>query len=149
MKKQNKTNKGDTPFNTKQLKFAELLIDPEDRRNRREKIAEVGVAPSTAYRWLKDPEYLEFLDRQIDIVSYGHLATAWTSLITEVKKGDTPAIKLFFELKGKYKQLHEHTGKNGAPIETLNTNIDLDELTTEELEKLEEIITKATQNKEE
>lgn len=95
----------------KQIKFAELLIDPEDRRSRREKIAEVGVAPSTAYRWLKEPEYLDYLNEQIDIVTEGHLSTAWRALITQVQRGDTQAIKLFFELKGKYKQQVEVTEK--------------------------------------
>ena len=100
----------------KQIKFAELLIDPEDRRSRRDKIAEVGVAPSTAYRWLKNKDYLNYINSQIDIVTEGHLSDAWRSLILQVHKGDTQAIKLFFELKGKYNQKLELTGKDGEAI---------------------------------
>lgn len=115
-------NKTDTPLSADQLKFAQLLADPDDRRTRRDKIAEVGVAPSTAYAWLKKPEFLDYLNDQIEKYTDGHLSTAWRSLIIQMKRGDTKAIKLFFELKGKYKQKHEVEGKlehNLNPIEAI------------------------------
>ena len=121
LSEQNKTN---LPFNAKQIKFAKLLIDPEDRRSRRDKIAEVGVAPSTAYRWLKDPDYLDYINEQLGMITDSHISTAWQSLITQVKRGDTQAIKLFFELKDKYRDRKEITGQDGEPIK-VDTGLDI------------------------
>ncbi|WP_018250336.1 phBC6A51 family helix-turn-helix protein [Orenia marismortui] len=130
-------NETDWVPTAKQQKFAELLLDPEDRRTRRAKINEVGVAPSTAYRWLKDRDFLDYLNTQIDIVTDGHLSTAWNSLINQVKRGETQAIKLFFELKGKYKQQHEHKHE-GNLTHTLDLSYLSDEELEEELKKYEE-----------
>ncbi|WP_408954744.1 phBC6A51 family helix-turn-helix protein [Natroniella sp. ANB-PHB2] len=111
MSDKTKHNETDLPLSAKQMKFAQLLANPDDRRSRRAKIREVGVSPSTAYRWLKDDSFLEYLNDQIERYTEGHLATAWNSLIRQMKRGDTKAIKLFFELKGKYKQEIEVTEK--------------------------------------
>ena len=118
-------NETETPLSAKQIKFAELLADPEDRRTRSDKIAEVGVSRSTAYRWLKDNDFLDYLNEQIDKYTDGHLSTAWRSLITQMKRGDTQAIKLFFELKGKYKQ----------QIDVTTNEESINQMTPEEREK--------------
>lgn len=126
-----------------QVRVAELLLNPEDRRSKREKLDEAGVPKSTFYRWMKDKRYLNYLKEQLDTYTDGELPDIWRALILKCKRGDTAAIKLFMELKGEYVpvQKHELTGKDGGPIET---KINLSNLTDKELEQLENLVSKTT-----
>lgn len=101
-----------------QIKLAELLLNPEDRRTKTEKMAEAGVPRTTFYRWLKDKDFLSYLKDQLNTYTDSELPDIWKALVLKCKRGDTQAIKLFMELKGAYVQKHEHTGKNGEPIES-------------------------------
>lgn len=89
-------------YSGKKKRIAEILINPEYKGTVTEACEEVGVARSTFYKWLKDREYLRYLQEQIDSFTDSELADVWKALIIQCKKGNVKAIKLFFELKGKY-----------------------------------------------
>ena len=107
----------------KKAKLAEMLVNPDLAATVTEMCEAVGVARSTFYKWLNDPEYLSYIQGLVDRFTDSELTTVWKSLINECRKGNVQAIKLYFELKGKY---------------TANVKIEspFAALTTEELRKL-------------
>lgn len=120
--------------------MAELLLNPDDRRTKGQKMQEVGVPERTFYRWMKDPRYIEYINKQLDRYTDGELVEVWKSLLNQAKRGNIQAIKLFFELKKLYVERHEHTGKDGKPIEFTN-------LSDEELDaKIERLMKQVEEN---
>lgn len=85
--------------------MAELLLNPEDRRTKAEKIKEVGVPHRTFYRWMKDKRYVDYINSKLDQYTNSELSEVWRALINQCKRGDVKAIKLFFEMK----ELHPST----------------------------------------
>lgn len=119
----------------KQINALPLFVDPSITSIT--KIAEeLGVARSTIYSWLDDEEFKTAVDKKIEKYTDSQEAHIWKSLINKAKDGNVRAIKLYFEMKNKYKDRKEITGKDGEPIEV---EYDLSDLSDEELMKLEEI----------
>jgi hypothetical protein len=85
--------------NSKQIALAILLLDPEDRRTKREKFKEIGVQPKTAYRWLSDERYVSYINTQLDKFVNAELVDVYRALLMQCKRGNVPALRLFFELK--------------------------------------------------
>lgn len=88
--------------NAKQIQMAELLINPEDRRTKKEKCADVGLTPKTLCSWLKDDRFVEYLRDRIELYTNAELPEIWRSLIAQCKRGNVAAMKLFFMLKNLY-----------------------------------------------
>ena len=101
-KPSNKENRRKSKDATK-IKAAEMLADPTVSSKR--KVYEtLNIPESTFYDWMNKQEFIDMVNEKIDKYTDRELAEVWRSLIKEAKTGDTRAIKLFFELKGKYKQ---------------------------------------------
>ncbi len=96
----------------KQVEMAYLLADPEtEQLTVCELCKKVGIDRSTFYKyWLKNDNFVEFVDKLIDRHTDAQLGSVWRALIKKCVAGDTQAIKLFFELKGKYKQRVDVSG---------------------------------------
>lgn len=62
-----------------------------------------GVPRTTFYRWMADPTFLQYLEGLIERYTDGALAEVWKALVRECKRGSVPAMRLFFELKGRFK----------------------------------------------
>ena len=93
-------------LNALQIKMAEMLADPEsEHRTITELCGAIGVDRSTYYKyWRNNPKFREYVDDLIEKYTDSATAEVWRSLIKKCVAGDLNAIKLFFELKGKYKQ---------------------------------------------
>ncbi len=87
-----------------------LLANPEYTGTITELVAQVGISRATFYRWLDEDEYKQFVNALIDKYTDSELSTVWKALIEQCKNGNTQAIKLYFELKGKYKQALDISG---------------------------------------
>ena len=96
------TNTDKIKYSGQKLQMAQILANPDFNGNVSKACEEVGVARSTFYKWLKNRDYLKFLQEEIDRYTDGELAAIWKALIKQCKNGNVKAIKLFFELKGKY-----------------------------------------------
>lgn len=94
----------------KQHQAAILLADPEFTGNICDLCDTIGVARSTFYRWMSTEEFRAHVDQMIGVYTDAELSRAWKALMRLVDRGDIQAIKLFFELKGKY--------KTGAAVES-------------------------------
>ena len=84
--------------NAKQMKMAELLVNPDDRRTKQEKCKEVGITAKTLWKWMKDERFVNYYNQQIDKYKNAELAEVWKALIRSCKKENVQAIKLFFEM---------------------------------------------------
>ncbi|MFA6930307.1 MAG: phBC6A51 family helix-turn-helix protein [Lentisphaeria bacterium] len=90
-------------LNHKQHQAAILLADPAYTGNITELCEEIDVARSTFYRWMATSEFKRHVEKMIDIYTDAELSRAWKALMQLIDCGDIQAIKLFFELKGKYR----------------------------------------------
>lgn len=95
---------------------AEMLADPSITTDQ-EIIDSIDVSRGTFYRWKNDQEFIDLVNSKIDKYTDRETAKVWKALIKEAQKGDPRSVKLFFEMKGKYKDRKEITGKDGNPIE--------------------------------
>lgn len=96
--------------NPKQVKCAEMLANPSVDLNKTEIINEVGISRDTFYTWLKKKEFTDYVASLVDKYTDSELSSVWKALIRKCESGDVSAIKLFFELKGKYKNTVDLTG---------------------------------------
>ena len=99
-----RTKSDNIAFDRKKKMLAERLADPEFTGTIGELCKEVGIARSTFYKWTDDPAYRRYLQELIDKYTDSELAAMWKALISKGISGDVAAMKLYFELKGKYKQ---------------------------------------------
>lgn len=94
--------------------MAELLVNPDCDLSVTEMCNQVGVSRNTFYRWQREPAFHGYVNYLIDSYTDSELANVWKSLIRKAMNGDVQAQKLFFEMKGKYKQQVDISG--GAVI---------------------------------
>ena len=111
MTEANSADKLSASLTPKQRRLAELLCDPDFAGNITELCRKVGVARSTFYRLQKNnADFREYVTYLIDSYTDSELAGVWRSLIRKCNTGDASSIKLFFELKGKYRQQVDISG---------------------------------------
>ena len=95
----------------KQRRLAELMCDPDFHGSITELCRQVGVSRSTLYRLQKEnADFRGYVTYLIDSYTDSELAGVWKSLIRKCNTGDSQSIKLFFELKGKYRQQVDLSG---------------------------------------
>ena len=84
---------------SKQIKMADLLLNPEDRRTKKEKCEEVGIAFKTLWTWMNDDRFLKYLSDRIDRYTNGALPEVWRALVQQCNRGNVNAMRLYFEMK--------------------------------------------------
>lgn len=97
--------------------MAEMLANPTDYKSDKEIYSSLGISHDTFYRWLReDTEITHYAAYLIERYTDKELGAVWAALIRECKKGDVRAIKLYFELKGRYKQQIDVSDGGAAEI---------------------------------
>ena len=91
-----------TGLSSKQRTAAEKLANPTFEGSVTELCEEIGVSRASFYRWMDKPAFRDYLNGLIDKYSDGELASVWKALIRKCIRGDTRAMKLYFELKGRF-----------------------------------------------
>ena len=108
--KENKANRRNSRGLLKE-KAAEMLANPEITTNK-EVYTSLGIPESTFYDWMNDQEFIDLVNAKVDKFTDRELPDVWAALIYNATvERDTKAIKLFFEMKGKYKQNIDVTTK--------------------------------------
>lgn len=97
-------------LSNKQIKMAELLANPDVLGTKTEYCDTVGINRTTLYEWLKKKEFTDYVAELINKYTDAELPAVWKSLINKCVSGDVAAIKLYFEMKGKYKQQIDISG---------------------------------------
>lgn len=90
--------------NQKQKKIVLLMLDIDDKRKLKDKLEEAEVPRRTFYNWMADDRFKSYLEKELRTFTDAEEHNAWKALIKNINRGETQAIKLFFELKGKYTQ---------------------------------------------
>lgn len=120
----------------RQIEIAKILADPTETGTIKDICEREQLPRRTFYNWMGKKEFIDFINSLIDKYTDAELAGVWKALSLKARKGDIQAIKLFFEMKGKYKEVKE-------------VNHNFNDLTPEEREqRLNELMGKIS-NKEE
>lgn len=90
-------------LNSKQIKAAQMLANPEWDGNITGLCEEIGMTRATYYKWLGNSQFTDYVSQLIDKYADIELVGVWRSLLQKVKSGDMSAIKLYFELRAKNK----------------------------------------------
>jgi hypothetical protein len=87
---------------SEQLNAALRFLDVEDKRTLATKLKEIGVSTTQWYAWMKDPKFKEFVlnNSTKDFEESLHLAQQ--GLIRAIDRGETHAIKFYYELTGRH-----------------------------------------------
>lgn len=103
----------------KQIEIAKILADPSDTRTITKMCEDENVPRRTFYNWMGRKEFVDFVNGLIEKYTDAELSKVWGALVRKAATGDTHAMKLFFELKGRYKQVTEvnHNFDNLSPEE--------------------------------
>ena len=97
-------NGTDLRLSPKQRKVAEMLANPDFEGTKTEILEQAGVPRTTFYRWLRENQaFIDYTAQLVEKYTDGELPSVWKALTGKCHTGDVAAIKLYFELKGKYK----------------------------------------------
>lgn len=91
-------------INKKQQEVAEKLVDPEFKGTITELCKLCDVPRRTFYNWRNNPDFCRYVDELIEKYTDSELAAVWKALIRACLCGNVQAIRLFFELKNKFKE---------------------------------------------
>ena len=88
----------------KKRKMAELLVNPDCKMTVTEMCKHLKVSRSSFYVWQQEADFKGYIEFLIENFTDSELPNAWRALVKKANSGNIEALKLFFELKGKYKQ---------------------------------------------
>lgn len=94
----------------KQLATAMTILNPMDKRSHTAKLKSLGVLPTTYNGWMQNKVFTDFMRQQASDMFGDAMPLAEEALVRKVMAGDTSAIKLYFEVQGRY-------SKNAVPTQ--------------------------------
>lgn len=86
-----------------QLKALMLLADIDRALTITDVCRAVGIDRTTFYKWLRKQEFRAYMNYLIDIETEACLRDAFAALKRQMKRGDVQAIKLYLELKDRFR----------------------------------------------
>ncbi len=104
-------NGTDLRLTKKQKEVAELLANPDIKMDKTRIMQAVDVPRTTFYRWLRDEKFIKYVASLVDAYTDAELSEVWKSLLKRCADGAVDAIKLYFEMKGKYSQNINFSGE--------------------------------------
>lgn len=99
--------KSPTRLSDKQLAVAMCILNLADTRSLQDKLRSLGVQEATYHGWSKSHVFQSFMQTQMEDMFGDAMPLAHRALISKVINGDLRAIKLFYELTGRYKSAGE------------------------------------------
>ena len=87
-------------WTARQRRYMEILADPEERRTQEEIAEELGVKRQTLWNWRQLEGFQKEIRRLVRDHTDQALARVWGSLLRQSKRGDVPAMRLYFQLRG-------------------------------------------------
>jgi Helix-turn-helix of insertion element transposase len=83
-----------------QLLLVNMLLNVEDKKSLRQKLETLGINMAKYQTWLRDPAFHSYLTMRTEQLFENSDHDAYKSMIQAVMRGDTQAMKLFFEMRG-------------------------------------------------
>lgn len=85
-----------------QLMTINTLLDQNDTRSDKKKLADLQVSTQTYAGWCRDPAFQEYLQRRTEALFGDALTEANRAIYDNVRRGDLGSIKLLFEMTGRW-----------------------------------------------
>ena len=85
-----------------QLTAANIVLDLTDNRSLKKKLADLKVPTQLWESWLKDVGFQNYLRQRAEGLLGDNVHSAHLALLDRVRSGDTGAIKLYYEITGRY-----------------------------------------------
>jgi hypothetical protein len=103
------TQKDSTTGLTKgQLAVVAALNNSRDTRSDVKKIRDLGITPRMFSGWMHNKRFADYIRDSAENLLENATADAHTALLRKVRSGDSNAIKLFFEMTGRYNPAFEN-----------------------------------------
>ena len=87
----------------KQKKVADALTNIESNGSLDDICEEYAISRETLYQWLSEDLFRKYMDMVLNGKTFTAMTEVWRSLLNQCGEGNIQAIKLYFELNGKYK----------------------------------------------
>ena len=98
------------PLSKKQMKAIEMLLDIENNYTHKYIYSQLKISHDTFYKWMKKPEFIEELNQRSEEFFENSLYKVNSALLRKIQRGDTSAIRLYFEKLNEFTQKHEFKG---------------------------------------
>jgi len=85
-----------------QLACANSLLNLADRKSDKLKLKELGVSVGQFQGWRKDPVFLDYMHRRAEQLFGENMDEAHRAFLDRVSTGDVGALKLYYEMTGRY-----------------------------------------------
>ena len=85
-----------------QMNVINTLLDKMDTRSDRKKLSDMGVASQTYQGWCRDPAFNLYVTRRVEALFPNMVNEATRALGDNVTRGDMSAIKLVYEMTGRW-----------------------------------------------
>ena len=85
-----------------QMTIINVLLDKMDTRSDRKKLADAGVPTQTYQGWCRDPAFNSYVSRRVEALFPNMVNEATRALSDNVTRGDMGAIKLVYEMTGRW-----------------------------------------------
>lgn len=85
-----------------QLAIAEMLLDLNDKRSKREKCEAAGISVNQLAVWRKDATFNGYMQRRAKDLFHGSNDIAYMSVLKNMDNGDMNATRLYMEMTGQY-----------------------------------------------
>lgn len=98
----NLATKRDGIFSAEQVAYVNAILDPADTRSRRKLLADLGIKSTTVQSWNADPAFQTYLRDRAEAILPNAVSEAHIALVDNVMRGDMNAIKLVYEMSGRW-----------------------------------------------
>ncbi len=78
------------------------LLDFQDTRSQKKKLADLKINSQTYQGWLRDPAFQTYLTQRAEKLLPDITADAHLALVDNVRRGDLGSIKLYYEMTGRW-----------------------------------------------
>ena len=85
-----------------QMNVINTLLDKMDTRSDRKKLTDMGVASQTYQGWCRDPAFNAYVTKRVEALFPNMVNEATRALGDNVTRGDMGAIKLVYEMTGRW-----------------------------------------------
>jgi len=92
----------DWALSEKQFAAANIMLDLLDNRARKRKLSDLNISTQEWAAWERDPNFQNYIRQRSEVMLKDNLHEAHAALLDRVRMGDINAVKLFYELTGRY-----------------------------------------------
>jgi hypothetical protein len=97
-----------TGLTTEQLAVVAVLNNPKDRRSDSKKLNDLGISNRKFAGWSHDKIFSAYMKKSANNLLENMEAEAHMGLLSAVRNNNLPAIKLYFEMTGRYNPAYEN-----------------------------------------